>query len=141
MPDKNKKRRIKEPVKKRKGHQRIPEPQLVESTFNSFPNISFFHLCERNGQLHDLRRQDLKQLANFLRRLSAMTWSQIRTSDGIKMKKIPRYSLTYPVPPSVSEEEEIFELRVSQEHRLWGFQHNGTFYVIWFDPTHAVCPA
>lgn len=141
MPDHKSRKKIKEPGKKRKGNHRIPEPEPVISTFNNLPTISFFHLCDRNGQLSDLGKQDLKQLASFLRRMSSMSWSQIRTSDGIKMKKIPSYSLAYTLPSSVSEDEEIFEMRVSQEHRLWGFQNNGTFYVIWFDPTHSVCPA
>ncbi|MFZ7936202.1 MAG6450 family protein [Bacillus thuringiensis] len=59
----------------------------------------------------------------------------------MKTKKIPVSSLRYPLPGSVSEEEEVLEMRVSQEHRIWGFQNQSTFYVIWFDPTHAVCPA
>ncbi|MCK6203917.1 hypothetical protein KZX50_00450 [Bacillus infantis] len=134
-------KRIQDPAKKRKGSNRIPEPEPPTTTYNTLPTISFFHLCDRNGQLQDLGRQDLKQLSSFLRRFSCMTWSQVRRSDGIKMKKIPRYSLAYPLPATVSEDEEIFELRVSQEHRLWGFQNNGTFHVIWFDPTHSVCPA
>jgi hypothetical protein len=119
---------------------RIPEPSLNETTYNKFPNISFSHLCESKGQLQDLSKQDLKQLSNFLRRISSMTWAQIRSSDGVKMKKIPRHSLSYALPQTVSEDEDIFEMRVSQEHRIWGFPNNGTFYVVWFDPTHAVCP-
>jgi hypothetical protein len=134
---KTKRIKVKEPSKEKK---RIPEPRVSETTYNNLPNISFLHLCENNGQLHDLSKQDLKQLSKFLRRISSMTWSQIRSSDGIKMKKIPRYSISFSLPQTVSEDEEIFELRVSQEHRLWGFPNNGTFYVIWFDPTHVVCP-
>ena len=61
-----------------------------------------------------------------------MTWSQIRCSDGINMKKIPITSLRHVLPSSVSEEEEIFEMRVSQRHRIWGFQNQSTFYVLWF---------
>lgn len=133
-------KRIKVP-EPRKQKNRIPEPSVLETTINKLPNISFLHLCENNGQLHDLSKQDLKQLSKFLRRISSMTWSQIRSSDGIKMKKIPRYSMSFALPQTVSEDEEIFEMRVSQEHRLWGFPNNGTFYVIWFDPSHAVCPA
>ncbi|MBY0597675.1 MAG6450 family protein [Bacillus bingmayongensis] len=120
---------------------RIPQPDLKQSTVHEYPTISFQHLCERNGQLDELNKKDLKQLSNFLRRVSGMTWSQIRLSDGIKTKKIPVSSLRYALPNSVSEEEEILEMRVSQEHRIWGFQNQSTFYVIWFDPKHAVCPA
>ncbi|KAB2335102.1 MAG6450 family protein [Bacillus mesophilum] len=139
---KDKRKRIKEPTtKSRKGSTRIPEPEVLVSTINENPTISFLHLCEKNCQLQDLGKQDLKQLSKFLKRISCMTWSQIRNSDGIKMKKIPTYSLAYSLPASVSEEEEIFEMRVSDGHRLWGFQNRATFYVIWFDPTHSVCPA
>jgi hypothetical protein len=122
------------------SNSRIPEPNITSSTYNQFPTISFIHLCNRKGQLQDLKKQDLKHLSNFLRRISCMTWSQIRISDGIKMKKIPRTSLRYSLPDSISEDEEIFEMRVSQEHRVWGFPNGGTFYVIWFDPAHSVCP-
>ncbi|MEY8345881.1 MAG6450 family protein [Niallia circulans] len=134
------KSRIKEPGQKKSGN-RIPEPIRQETTHHDYVTVSFTHLCERNLQLEELGKRDLKQLSNFLRRVSSMTWQQVRNSDGIKMKKIPRYSISYPVPQTVSEDEDIFEMRVSQEHRLWGFPNNGTFYIIWFDPTHAVCPA
>ncbi|EOP46686.1 MAG6450 family protein [Bacillus cereus] len=135
-------------AKKRKGivkpqieeTKRIPRPVVNQSTIHEYPTISFQHLCDKNGQLHELTKRDLKHLSNFLRRVSVMTWSQIRLSDGIKTKKIPITSLRYTLPNSVSEEEEILEMRVSQEHRLWGFQNQSTFYVIWFDPNHSVCP-
>ncbi|MDM8365077.1 MAG6450 family protein [Bacillus thuringiensis] len=119
--------------------RRIPQPRRQESNIHEYPTISFRHLCDKNGQLHDLEKKGLKQLSNFLRRVSGMTWSQIRCSDGINMKKIPITSLRHVLPSSVSEEEEIFEMRVSQRHRIWGFQNQSTFYVLWFDPKHAIC--
>ncbi|WP_160045677.1 MAG6450 family protein [Paenibacillus sp. USDA918EY] len=125
-----------------KGHGLIPSAvtELKRSTEDQTPLFSFEHLCENNFYLHNLGKQELKELHNFLKKSSKMTWKQIRMSDGIKYKTIPRSSLTARVPSSVPDDASIDEMRVTQEHRIFGFKVNGIFNVIWFDPTHDVCP-
>lgn len=127
-------------VKRKQGS--IPESatELKRSTDDQAPLFSFEHLCDKNFYLYHLGKQELKELHSFLKKTSGMTWKQIRMSNGIRYKTIPRSSLSYRVPDSVPEDASIDEMRVSKEHRIFGFRVHGTFNVIWFDPTHDVCP-
>ncbi|MGM1048414.1 MAG: MAG6450 family protein [Bacillota bacterium] len=114
--------------------------ELKRSTEDQTPLFSFEHLCDKNFYLFHLGRLELKELHNFLKKCSRMTWKQIRMSDGMGYKTIPRSSLSCRVPDSVPDDAGIDEMRVTQEHRIFGFKVNGIFNVIWFDPTHDVCP-
>ena len=53
-----------------------------------------------------------------------MTWSQIRCSDGINMKKIPITSLRHVLPSSVSEEEEILKCAYHKDIEYGDFKIN-----------------
>lgn len=128
--------------KSAKSSGQIPEAatDVKRSSEDRTPFFSFEHLCERNYQLMDLGKRELKELHNFLKMISKMTWKQIRISDGLEYKTIPRDSLSCSVPKSVPDDARIDEIRVTQAHRIFGFRVESVFNVVWFDPTHGVVP-
>lgn len=114
--------------------------RIKRSTDNDTPLFSFGHLCDNNFMMHILGKTELKELHRFLKKISKMTWNQVRASESIGYKPIPRTSLSCAVPDSVSRDARIDEMRVTQEHRIFGFKAEGIFNIIWFDPTHDICP-
>jgi hypothetical protein len=39
------------------------------------------------------------------------------------------------------DDHELWELRLSSKARLWGVRARNVFYIVWWDPSHTVCPA
>lgn len=112
--------------------------QVKQSTDNNAPFFSFEHLCENNFMIINLGKIELKELHAFLKRSSGMPWNQVR--QVFKYKIIPRKGLSCRVPDSVPDDASISEMRVTNEHRIFGFRTGSVFNIIWFDPTHDVCP-
>ncbi len=36
--------------------------------------------------------------------------------------------------------EELWRFRIDQKKRLWGYEVDGVFYLLWWDKDHKVCP-
>lgn len=36
--------------------------------------------------------------------------------------------------------DELARFRLNQKQRLWGFERDGVFYLLWWDPEHKVYP-
>lgn len=77
-----------------------------------------------------------------------MTWQQVLQSGGkgerkaglgfteyddTSLRKVTR-------PTRLSPEIKIAGIRVDQKMRLFGAYHDHVFYVLWFDPEHAIIP-
>jgi hypothetical protein len=82
-------------------------------------------LCDKN---------DKAAFAERIRQLSTMTWNQIIAADrhGFGREQISRDQLPSP-PNNVTEDANFIALRFSGKKPMVGYQHEGTFHIIWFD--------
>jgi len=39
------------------------------------------------------------------------------------------------------DRDELWEIRITSEARLWGIREGDRFYLLWWDPEHEVCPS
>lgn len=93
---------------------------------------------------------ELEAFSNFVRKVSQMTWEQIRRSGGSAGHKTGlgfAFHKDNAVLPSkaktlqtVSEDTNYFELRISQKARVHGFRANSTFFLVLLDKDHELFP-
>ncbi len=94
--------------------------------------------------------EEAREILSFLRDMGRCTWTEILTMrsggrpehhfqeaetfdadakrDFKKAKLDERFS------------EEMFRFRLGSRKRLWGFRHEATFHVVWWDDEHKVYP-
>lgn len=96
---------------------------------------------------------DKAKLFTFLHEVGKMKWSEIRRwTAGSSKKRWPKYhsqpfaSVCQDAQRRLGElkHDEQFEtlvrFRVDQKKRLWGYEVDGVFYLLWWDPEHKVYP-
>lgn len=93
-------------------------------------------------------KEELKAFSAFCDRVNERTWAQIKQSGGKKQKtglgftthknraKLPNNGLTALISPDV----EFAEMRVTQKAHVHGFRMKSTFFLVWLDKDHKVCP-
>lgn len=117
-------------------------PRSVASTTfgptdHFIPVFAFDFVDDNKFCLWDADKDYHKSLISTLKQMRKLSWSEIKSHHGLQMKRIiTRQKL----PPTVSQEITLLEIRVSQEGRVHGFRVNELFQILWFDPTHDVCP-
>jgi hypothetical protein len=102
----------------------------------------------------DWDKDELANFSSFLSTLSGHTWESVYKSGGKGSSKVglgyTQYRVndmkagdTYvkKVLTCVSEDINLFELRVSRKMRVHGFQCGAAFFLILLDREHAVFPA
>ena len=100
---------------------------------------------------HSLGKQNADQehpcLNALNRKFRDLTWLQIKQQSGKTNKsglaptKIPRNKLPKsPILDAISEDIEILELRLSKKARVFGFRSAATFFLIFLDSQHRICP-
>lgn len=102
-------------------------------------NISFEYI--KAGDTLCLSRcdsEDVKRVADCLRKMCSLTWLGLSSSDGLRYKEIPDTSLRFDRPDHVDKALPFTEVRFSQKGRVWGVRSGGSFHVVWFDPNHEV---
>lgn len=89
----------------------------------------------------------IKPNTNLNRKFRDLTWLQIKQQSGKTNKsglaptKIPRNKLPKsPILDAISEDIEILELRLSKKARVFGFRSAATFFLIFLDSQHRICP-
>lgn len=96
---------------------------------------------------------ELQQFSKFLGHLGAHTWESVYKSGGTGPNKLGLGYTQYKVEQmkagnghvkkvldKLSEDISIFELRLSQEIRVHGFQSQAAFFMILLDKDHRVFP-
>ena len=80
---------------------------------------------------------DVDQLAfvNTLRKLSKLSWNQIRNADrhGLGSEKIHRTSLNVTIPLSIGADVTFIALRFSGLMAMVGYQEGRLLHIVWFD--------
>jgi hypothetical protein len=93
-------------------------------------------------------REAIMEIHNMLRAFETMTWAEIEQKKG----KSGKYNHPMPVQNickaardrlkemELDDLDVLYSLRLSGEHRVWGKRDNDAFYILWWDPSHSVCP-
>lgn len=145
MSHKNKKNKIK------------PSSQLPTSSLNAAPKqintpvrVSFEHIAPGGSHCISLcERDELKEIADCLRQLTILTWSQILQQGGRRGQKVglawtpynDAILRTVTRPQRLDRAVGIGAIRASQAIRVFGGYNNQIFYVLWFDRNHEIVPA
>lgn len=72
------------------------------------------------------------------RLMEQLEWNQILTHTGLQMKKANTKTLSKPLPCDISPDVTLYEIRVTQRARIFGYIFNNVFHLVWFDRRHEV---
>ena len=115
------------------------------NTDDEYPSFRFGMADTRNYCLKDCNTEDLDLVLKTLAEIEKFTWQQLYTtggrgknSGGLGFKKV---SGKLPnLPAQLSEDVKVYEFRVDQTRRLFGFRNAAILYLLWFDPDHSIFP-
>lgn len=135
--------------------QRTPRTGSLNppSSQDSHPTFSFKHIDRENREEWAWPESDgIKEIVDFLCTISNSTWKELRThSTGSGIRRPLHHSQPFDSLPTKTQNliiqlhlneifEDLFRFRLGGRKRLWGFLHNGIFYILWWDPEHKVYP-
>ena len=135
-------------LKKDKGSSTIKADKAKGSSNNDSVMISIKNVQSQFECFSDWTVQEMSKFWKFNQKLHDSTWAQVyETSSKGKDKR--GFALTYidrknystiPFIQELSEEINIFELRVDGAIRVHGFRVGSIFYLCLLDRTHKICP-
>jgi len=108
------------------------------------PSFRFAQVDEGRYCLHHCEKDDIRRLVKVFGRMEKMTWLDVWKSDGLHYEHHDSTTLRAPIqaalvdllPPDVG----LDSFRVTLEFRIYGYRVHDSFYVVWFDRAHDVCP-
>jgi hypothetical protein len=79
--------------------------------------------------------EDKANFAEKIRRMSQMTWVELRTAPrhGMGAEKIERAEIRRPIPDEVPEDATLLAFRFSGKKAMVGYRMRGMFHILWFD--------
>lgn len=124
----------------RKERRRTEGRRFAHTTADTIPNsqkkpaFSFDHLQDSHC-ITLCGRVDQLAFVNTLRKLSRLSWNEIRNTDrhGLGSEKIHRTSLKVIIPPSIGADITFIALRFSGLKAMVGYQEDRLFHIVWFD--------
>ena len=132
----------KKPVEKANLYCRNPKWNFRQADKEKWSIFDFFTQSNANG----------KKTIESLRSFEGMTWREIVQASGGKASGHGTNSHYIPVDQLCRDaqkrlndlriqEDEIFSLRLTGTHRLWGIiEADGVFRILWYDPDHTIYP-
>ncbi len=89
------------------------------------------------------------KLRPFLRDAAKKTWAEIEIEKAGKDKRHKTYPLEAIIKEAqdrlvfleLNDLDEIFRFRLASKDRLYGFLVQHMFFVLWWDPSHQICPS
>ena len=91
--------------------------------------------------------RELKALSGLIDQLRSYTWHELTKTGGtagnktgpgctkINPSQLPSFRWSSEVSPDIS----YYELRVTQKARVFGFQIDSIFFLVWLDRNHSLC--
>lgn len=142
-PNHNKQiRQVAEPAEGKK-----PQSPQIARYDHEYPawRVSLLEMCDPFGwhEVEQPKRDDIhKKLKNF----ESMTWHKIFVRDKHRNHRIPVGDLCKEARNRLQEikqddVDELVSLRLSSVERIWGIFDRGALKLLWWDPSHAVCPS
>lgn len=125
---------------KRLSEKAVIAPEDTGSTDHMPPVLSFKDVCPNHFQLEEWQGTELKQLVDTLKKLGNSTWQDALKIKGLGIKIVDPKTFSKDLPEYISPDVSIYECRVSQRARLFGYRIRNVFHVIWFDRNHEVYP-
>lgn len=124
------------------------------SRLQEHPTFSFRYADrDYEGEWGWPEAEGLARVIDFLCDISSNTWADIRNQTTNTKRAGHRKHHEMPFDGVCDEAlrriqqrrfdeqfEELFRFRLDGRARLWGFQSNGVFYPVWWDPEHKVYP-
>lgn len=104
----------------------------------NYPVFSFIHVSDKHCPLSNWRGKELNELIVTLQTMEQLTWDNMKAHKGLNIKPITKFAK--PLPQRVSPDETIFEVKVCEVKRIFGYRTGNVFRVLWFDREHEVCP-
>lgn len=111
----------------------------IKISFDLYESGNTYCLCEAE-------KGDIKHFMDSLRKLSSMTWQQVRdqggkpgNKTGLAYTNYPDHLLSMKRPANVSLDLEIAGFRAGSASRVFGVTIDNVFHVLWFDPHHRIC--
>lgn len=99
----------------------------------------------RWGWLNVKEKKDIQDIIEKLNQFESMTWGEIKgnkkSNHTIHTDKICKEARERLKERELDDLEEIFSLRLTATHRVWGKLERGVFHIIWWDPCHEICPS
>ncbi len=98
---------------------------------------------------HLLTESESIRILNFFLEVATLTWNEVRslTASGRKRHHYQDVqSLCNDARARIASKkfddisDRMFRFRLDGANRLWGFEEQGIFYVVWWDPDHKVYP-
>lgn len=134
------KRHIKKP-KKNNANNRISNKavELKSEDWDScYGRIAFINVCNKKCLLSQWHEKELKDLIKCFIKVESKTWSEIKVDSGLKYEIVKQIAI--PPPDNIPPDVRFGSLRVNDKNRLYGYRLTDTFYIVWFDKNHVVCP-
>ena len=124
---------------------RLLKDDIDANTLN--PKISFQYYDASTECIRVWDASESKQLFERLKYLSDMTWREVLSSGGrsggktgLGWTKISREGMKRTWPANLSEDVSMCEIRICRRKRVFGVRDAETFYLVWLDRNHTVCP-
>lgn len=94
-----------------------------------------FHYLQKKYCISDCQKDEKAALADTLRKLSQLTWAQLRQANrkGSGYEKIARHSIRAPIPTHVTEDVNFIAFRFYANAPMVGYRLRETFHVCWLD--------
>jgi hypothetical protein len=90
--------------------------------------------------------EKLVEVRAKLRDFESMTWYEILVTakdrnHAVSVSKLCKEARDRLEEIDQGDLDELVSLRLSGAERVWGIRTGNVFHVLWWDPTHAVCPS
>lgn len=131
---------MKKKIPNQRPKGKIPDKAIIvtQPEREDYPVFSFLHSSDQHCLLSDWRGDELSELIKAFKTMEALPWNQLQRHHGLGFKVVDSFSR--PLPQAISPDETIFEVRVCQRKRVFGYRAGNVFRIIWFDRNHEICP-
>jgi len=92
---------------------------------------------------HQISNQKLREVHSKLKSFESMCWHNILgpNNHSVSIETLCREAQKRLRELSLDDYESLVSLRLTGKERIWGIrQEGGILLLLWWDPTHQVCP-
>jgi hypothetical protein len=135
-------------------HREVPVDKKIVSDYGQHLHPTFsFNRIDRTSVAdslefgwHLLDATSSQKLLDFIVEVSRSPWTAVRSWTGPKHRLHHDQSasdIAWPAQQRLAQffyewGSDLFRFHVDNLERLWGFEIEGVFYVVWWDPDHKV---
>jgi hypothetical protein len=120
-------------IKQSKNENKLVEAQKID--WDNAPPLFSLHLIQKNYCITDCQQEDKARFAESLRKLSMLTWRDLKRAGRHKLgcEKIPKNAIKAPIPSSISEDTCFLAFRFCELKPMVGYRENSIFHILWLD--------